>query len=76
MDNYWKSGPKVEEIILKRERGVKLRLALPKVNSIPFVSPTTVESRDALGIEDYRKKSCFPIQYMETISYLFLMRRK
>ena len=24
----------------------------------------TVESRDALGIEDYRKESCIPILYM------------
>jgi hypothetical protein len=26
--------------------------------------PTTVESRDALGIEDYRKKSWVPILFM------------
>jgi hypothetical protein len=32
-----------------------------------FLLPT-VESRDALGIEDYRKKSCVSIQRMESIS--------
>jgi hypothetical protein len=28
------------------------------------IALTTVESRDVLGIEDYRKKSCIPIPYM------------
>ncbi|MBP1714881.1 MAG: hypothetical protein H6Q42_3084 [Deltaproteobacteria bacterium] len=36
----------------------------------------TVESRDAFGIEDHQKKSCVPIQHMESISYLLLMRWK
>jgi hypothetical protein len=40
------------------------------------ITPTNVESRDALKIEDYRKKLYIPIDNMETISHLFLMRRK
>jgi hypothetical protein len=32
------------------------------------VSPTNVESRDALRIEDYRKKSCILIQQTKIIS--------
>jgi hypothetical protein len=34
------------------------------------VSPTA-ESRDAAGIEDYRKKSSIPVQQIRTISKLF-----
>ena len=40
-----------------------------------WITPN-VGSRDVLGIEDYRKKSCMPIQYIENISHLFLMRQK
>jgi len=40
------------------------------------MSTPTVESRDVLGIEDYRKESCIPIQYIETISHLLLTRQK
>ena len=57
MDNYWKSGPKVEEIILKRERGVKLRLALPKVDSIPFVSPTSQYGEPWRRVDNYGLKA-------------------
>jgi hypothetical protein len=32
------------------------------------LTPTTVESRDVLGIEDYRKESCIPIQHIKSIS--------
>jgi hypothetical protein len=38
-------------------------------------SPTTVEPKDALGIKDYWLKSCIPIQYIETLSHLFWVRR-
>ena len=31
------------------------------------LAPTTFGPRDALGIEDYRKKSCIPIKYMKII---------
>jgi hypothetical protein len=31
-------------------------------------SPTTVAPRDVLRIEDYRKKSCIPIQHMKNLS--------
>jgi hypothetical protein len=34
-------------------------------------SPINVWSSGVLGIEDYRKKSYMPIQYIETISHLF-----
>jgi len=31
---------------------------------------TTVDSRGALGIEDYREKSYIPIEYMKNITVL------
>jgi hypothetical protein len=35
------------------------------------IAPTTVESRDASGIEDYWQKSCILIYYMKKISKHF-----
>jgi hypothetical protein len=45
-------------------------VGLQETQSLVNVAPTTVRSRDALDIEDYGKKSCMPIQYIETISQL------
>jgi len=42
----------------------------------PFKIAPTVESRDALGVEDYRKKSCIPILFMFWISKNYLASRK
>ena len=40
------------------------------------IAPTNVWARGVFGIEDYRKNSFIPIQYMETILRLFLMCQK
>jgi len=42
-------------------------------------APTNVWARDILGIEDYRKKSCIPIQYRATVVRsmgVFMISRK
>jgi hypothetical protein len=35
------------------------------------IALTTVQSRDALGIEDYGEKSCIPVQHIKRVSQHF-----
>jgi hypothetical protein len=57
-------------------KNLKIKSSGTKSQKPGLPLPLNVESRDALGMEDCRKKSCIPIQYIETISHPFLMRQK
>jgi hypothetical protein len=51
--------------------GEKRELAGRRALRSGFSPSPTVESRDALRVEDYRKKSCIPIQQIRTRSKHF-----